>query len=138
MVRRKDKYQGESIKEISSRAVARARQTKCLHPHELLRYWANGVAIAGVSPDAEMQVQCAIAAAPYFAPKLQAIESKTETTVRAVIAASPVSVSDWVERYSLPSPAIEVPPLSHAVTEPDNIVSVEVEEAELITETDTL
>lgn len=134
MVKRKDKYKPETIREVSKRAIQRARQTNCLSPHELLRYWANGIAIAGVTPDAEMQVQCAIASAPYYAPKMQSIESKTETTVRAVIAATPLSSIDWVNRYaptveSLPSQTLEVPPLPTVST--NNIVSTE-DDAEII------
>jgi hypothetical protein len=117
MVRRKDKYPEEvSTREISKRAIQRARATKCLHPHELLKYWANGISIAGVSPDQDMQVQCAIAAAPYYASKLQSMEVKSETSIRAVISASPMTISDWSKQYlgeALPSAplALDAPPV---------------------------
>jgi hypothetical protein len=128
MVRRKDKYPEEvNAREISKRAIQRARQTKCLNPHELLKYWANGISIAGVSPDEDMQVQCAIAAAPYFASKLQSMEVKSETSIRAVISASPMTISDWSRQYlgeALPSVplAIEAPPIPAQVCT-DNIVT---------------
>lgn len=128
MVRRRDKYPEEvSAREISKRAIARARQTKCLNPHELLKYWANGISIAGVSPDEDMQVQCAIAAAPYFASKLQSMEVKNETSIRAVISASPMSISDWSKQYlgeSLPTAplALDTPPIQ-IETSTNNIVS---------------
>ena len=128
MVRRKEKYPEEvSTREISKRAIARARQTKCLNPHELLKYWANGIAIAGVSPDQDMQVQCAIAAAPYYASKLQSMEVKSETSIRAVISASPMSISDWSKQYlgeALPavSLALDTPPIQVEATT-NNIVT---------------
>lgn len=128
MVRRKEKYPEEvSTREISKRAIARARATKCLNPHELLKYWANGISIAGVSPDQEMQVQCAIAAAPYYASKLQSMEVKSETSIRAVISASPMSISEWSKQYlgeALPTAplAIDAPPIQ-VETSTNNIVS---------------
>jgi hypothetical protein len=128
MVRRKEKYPEEvSTREISKRAIARARQTKCLNPHELLKYWANGIAIAGVSPDQDMQVQCAIAAAPYYASKLQSMEVKSETSIRAVISASPMSISDWSKQYlgeALPAVplALDTPPIQVEATT-NNIVT---------------
>jgi hypothetical protein len=129
MVRRKDKYPEEvNAREISKRAIQRARQTKCLNPHELLKYWANGISIAGVSPNEDMQVQCAIAAAPYYASKLQSMEVKSETSIRAVISASPMSISDWSKQYlgeALPSAplAIDAPPIQLETTT-NNIVSL--------------
>lgn len=126
MVKRKDKYKPESIRKISQRAINRARQTECVSPHELLRYWANGIEIAGVLPDPDMQVQCAIACAPYYASKLQAIEVKQETTIRSVISASPVTVAEWASRYAIDKaealPSLPVPP-SMAAIATDNIVS---------------
>ena len=118
MVKRTDKYKPESVREISKRAVQRARQTTCLQPHELLRLWANGVAIAGVTPTPEMQVSAAIAAAPYYASKLQAIEVKSETTIRSVISASPVTVAEWASRYGIDSgEALPTLPAPHTETE---------------------
>ncbi len=128
MVRRRDKYPVEtSTREISKRAIQRARATKCLNPHELLKYWANGISIAGVSPNEDMQVQCAIAAAPYYASKLQSMEVKSETSIRAVISASPMSISDWSKQYlgeALPAVplAIDAPPIQVEAST-NNIVS---------------
>ena len=128
MVRRKEKYPEEvSTREISKRAIQRARATKCLNPHELLKYWANGISIAGVSPDQDMQVQCAIAAAPYYASKLQSMEVKSETSIRAVISASPMTISDWSRQYlgeALPSVplALDAPPIE-VEAHTNNIVS---------------
>ena len=126
MVKRSDKYKPESVREISKRAVQRARQVTCLQPHELLRLWANGVSIAGVTPTPEMQVSAAIAAAPYYASKLQAIEVKQETTIRSVISASPVTVAEWVSRYGIDKgedlPSLPAPPCESG-THTDNTVS---------------
>lgn len=133
MVKRHEKYKPESIREISKRAVQRARQTSCLHPHELLKLWANGVAIAGVTPTPEMQVSAAIAAAPYFASKLQAIEVKQETTIRSVISASPITVGEWASRYSIDKveamPSLPAPPCE-SVSAIDHIVSPALDESE--------
>lgn len=132
MVKRTDKYKAESVREISKRAVQRARQTTCLQPHELLRLWANGVAIAGVSPTPEMQVSAAIAAAPYYASKLQAIEVKNETTIRSVISASPITVADWAARYSIDKGEAvpTLPPPSESVSATYNIVSPALDESD--------
>lgn len=133
VVRRNEKYKPESVREISKRAVQRARQTTCLHPHELLKYWANGVAIAGVTPTPEMQVSAAIAAAPYFASKLQAIEVKSETTIRSVISASPMTVGEWAARYSIEKaealPSLPAPPCD-SVVGTDHIVYPALAESE--------
>jgi hypothetical protein len=74
-----------------------------------------------------MQVQCAIAAAPYYASKLQSMEVKSETSIRAVISASPMTISDWSRQYlgeALPSAplALDAPPVQVEAST-NNIVS---------------
>lgn len=91
-----------SAKAISKRAVDRARKTICLHPHELLRYWANGVSIGGLTPDPDQQLAAAIASAPYYAPKLANLEVRQETHVKAVISAAPMSKEAWLSKYVTP------------------------------------
>ena len=93
-----------SAKAISKRAVDRARKTICLHPHELLRYWANGVSIGGLTPDPDQQLAAAIASAPYYAPKLANLEVRQETHVKAVISAAPMSKEAWLSKYVAPPP----------------------------------
>ena len=91
---------------ISKRAIERARRTECISPAELLRYWANGVAIAGVTPTAEMQLAAAIAGAPYYTAKLASLEVKSESTVRAVISAAPMTKEAWLSKYVTPPPSL--------------------------------
>ena len=91
-----------SAKAISKRAIDRARKTVCLHPHELLRYWANGVSIGGLTPDPDQQLAAAIASAPYYAPKLANLEVRQETHVKAVISAAPMSKEAWLSKYVSP------------------------------------
>jgi len=93
------KYDGSHVKAISKRAIDRARATQCLKPHELLYYWANGVFIGGLQPDADQQIAAAIAAAPYYAPKLANIELKAEHHVKAVIGAVPLTAGEWAAKY---------------------------------------
>jgi hypothetical protein len=93
------KYDGSHVKAISKRAIDRARATQCLKPHELLYYWANGVFIGGLQPDPDQQIAAAIAAAPYYAPKLANIELKAEHHVKAVIGAVPLTAGEWAAKY---------------------------------------
>ena len=93
------KYEARDAREISKRAVERARATKCLKPHELLYYWANGVFIGGLQPDPDQQIAAAIAAAPYYAPKLANIELKAEHHIKAVIGAVPLTAGEWAAKY---------------------------------------
>jgi hypothetical protein len=93
------KYDGSHVKAISKRAIERARATMCLKPHELLYYWANGVFIGGLQPDPDQQIAAAIAAAPYYAPKLANIELKAEHHVKAVIGAVPLTAEQWASKY---------------------------------------
>lgn len=68
-------------------------------PHELLWIWANGVECAGLKPTPEQQIYSAVAAAPYYAPKLANVEVKTDSTVRAVISAAPLTANQWASKY---------------------------------------
>lgn len=95
-----------SARAISKRAIERARKTLCLHPHELLKYWANGVSIGGLTPDPDQQLAAAIASAPYYAPKLANLEVRQETHVKAVISAAPMSKEAWLSKYVTPPPAL--------------------------------
>jgi hypothetical protein len=120
------KYEARDAREISKRAVERARATKCLKPHELLYYWANGVFIGGLQPDPDQQIAAAIAAAPYYAPKLANIELKAEHHVKAVIGAVPLTAEQWASKY-LPGQS------THLLPQNNNTGSLAIEDKSAIT-----
>jgi hypothetical protein len=93
------RWRGTLAKKISKAAMKRIRNTVVFQPHELLRYWANGIEVAGFKPDPDQQIAAAIAAAPYYQPKLANVEIKSETHIKAVIAAQPLSVDQWAAKY---------------------------------------
>jgi hypothetical protein len=93
------RWRGTLAKKISKAAMKRIRNTVVFQPHELLRYWANGIEVAGFKPDADQQIAAAIAAAPYYQPKLANVEVRAEHHVKAVIAAQPLSVDQWAAKY---------------------------------------
>jgi hypothetical protein len=93
------RWRGTLAKKVSQAAMKRIRNTVVFQPHELLRFWANGIEVAGFKPDADQQIAAAIAAAPYYQPKLANVEIKSETHIKAVIAAQPLSVDQWAAKY---------------------------------------
>lgn len=83
----------------SREAIARARSTGEL-PHEFLLRVSRGEEIDGVSPSFDARMGAAIAAAPYFAPKLAQVEQRIEqTTVTTVIGSDPPTEAEWLEQY---------------------------------------
>lgn len=51
-------------------------------------------------PTFEERLDAAKAAAPYFAPKLAAIEQKVEVEIESVISAEPLTIEEWDARYA--------------------------------------
>ena len=47
------------------------------------------------------RIDCAKAAAPYFAPRLSSIEAKVEAEVQATISSQPLTVEQWEEKYGI-------------------------------------
>jgi len=87
------------IQGLSKYAIEQARRTDKLLPHELLLCWANGIEIAGLKPDPAQQLYAAVAAAPYYQPKLANIEVKQDVRVKAVISAAPMTQHQWAQKY---------------------------------------
>jgi len=95
---------GDATKPEQITALSRAtiRQLAAMHkllPHELLLYWANGITVAGFTPNQSQQLAAAMAAAPYYAPKLANIEVKQDVRMRAVISAEPMDQATWENKY---------------------------------------
>ena len=106
----------ESPRALSELARERIRNTACLQPHELLYYWANGISVAGLTPDPAQQIYCAVAAANYYAPKLSNVEIKQDVRVKAVISAAPMNQQQWARKYLNQQPnTVSPPPLPDVV-----------------------
>lgn len=84
---------------LAKKAILAARSTHKLLPHELLLLWANGIEIAGLKPTEAQQLYAAVAAAPYYAPRLANVEVKQDVRVRAVISAQPMTQDQWARKY---------------------------------------
>ena len=61
------------VSKVNRLAIEEAHRTGLL-PHEFLLKISRGGRIDGVKPDMAMRIGCAKAAAPYYAPKLSAVE----------------------------------------------------------------
>lgn len=96
---KKDPSQPLKIKGFSEQQIRKAKAQKLLLPHELLLLWANGVEFGGLEPTEAQQIYAAVAAAPYYAPKLANVSVKQDVRVRAVISAQPMSQEQWEEKY---------------------------------------
>ena len=99
------------IQGLSKYAIEQARRTDKLLPHELLLCWANGIEIAGLRPDPAQQLYAAVAAAPYYQPKLANIEVKQDVRVKAVISAAPMTQQQWASKYLNQQSNSVTPPL---------------------------
>lgn len=84
---------------LSKKIIKEARAKGKILPHELLLYWANGVEIGGFRPTPSQQIYAAVAAAPYYAPKLANVEVKKDVRIRAVISAQPMTQNEWAAKY---------------------------------------
>ena len=96
---KKDPSQPLKIKGFSEQQIKKAKAQKLLLPHELLLLWANGIEFGGLEPTEAQQIYAAVAAAPYYAPKLANVAVKQDVRVRAVISAQPMSQEQWEEKY---------------------------------------
>ena len=96
---KKDPSQPLKIKGFSEQQIRKAKAQKLLLPHELLLLWANGIEFGGLEPTEAQQIYAAVAAAPYYAPKLANVAVKQDVRVRAVISAQPMSQEQWEEKY---------------------------------------
>jgi hypothetical protein len=95
-------------KGLAKKAILAARSSHKLLPHELLLLWANGIEIAGVKPTPAQQLYSAVAAAPFYAPKLANVEVKQDVRLRAVISAQPMTQDQWARKYLNTQENIEV------------------------------
>ena len=108
-------HQLHRIQGLSKYAIDQARRTDKLLPHELLLCWANGIEIAGLRPDPAQQLYAAVAAAPYYQPKLANIEVKQDVRVKAVISAAPMTQHQWASKYLNQQSNTVSPPLPNVV-----------------------
>jgi len=95
----KNKSEPLKLKGFSEEQIRRAKAEKLLLPHELLLLWANGVTFGGLSPTESQQIYAAVAAAPYYAPKLANVQVKQDVRVKAVISAQPMTQRQWEAKY---------------------------------------
>ena len=87
-----------AIGKMSAMAVLQAKATGEL-PHEFLLRIVRGRPIDGQVPTLEQRMSAAIAAAPYFSPKLAAIEQRVHSSIRAVVSNRPMTTEEFAARY---------------------------------------
>jgi len=68
-------------------------------PHQFLLRVARGEEIDGYTFTPKERVYAAIAAAPYFAPRLASVEQKVEAQVHHTISAEPLTPDQWDQTY---------------------------------------
>ena len=95
-----------AVAKMTASAVAHAKSTGEL-PHEFLLRVVRGETIDEQIPSLEQRIAAAVSVAPYFAPKLAAIEQRIESSVRAVVSTKPMTAEEWmlkfgIERINLP------------------------------------
>lgn len=137
----------DRIQGLSKYAIEQARRTDKLLPHELLLCWANGIEIAGLRPDPAQQIYAAVAAAPYYQPKLANVEIKQDVRVKAVISAAPMTQHQWASKYLnqqstpvTPAPLPDVvPTVAYEVTPTDSsLVTQNINSGEVTNDQSTL
>jgi hypothetical protein len=89
-----------AVSKLTATAVARAKSTGEL-PHEFLLRIVRGEMIDGQLPSLEQRIAAAVSVAPYFAPKLAAIEQRIETGIVAVVSNKPLSTEEFMVRYGI-------------------------------------
>ncbi|MFN4894565.1 MAG: hypothetical protein ACK5HO_02170 [Pseudomonadota bacterium] len=89
-----------AVAKLTASAVARAKLTGEL-PHEFLLRVVRGESIDDQVPTLEQRIAAAVSVAPYFAPKLAAIEQRVETNVRAVVSSKPLSKEEFIKQYCI-------------------------------------
>lgn len=116
-----------AIKGLSRKAIERAKLTHKLLPHELLLLWANGIEVGNLKPTEAQQLYAAVAAAPYYAPRLANVEVKQDVRVRAVISAQPMTQDQWARKYLNTQENVEVEAPKQIVSDivPENYFSKE-------------
>ena len=114
-----------AIKGLSRKAIERAKLTHKLLPHELLLLWANGIEVGNLKPTEAQQLYAAVAAAPYYAPRLANVEVKQDVRVRAVISAQPMTQDQWARKYlnTQENVAVESPKQIVSDIVPENYIS---------------
>lgn len=90
-----------AVNRFSAKAVEVAQKTGEL-PHEFLLRVMRGEVIDGHSPTFDERMAAAQAAAPYYAPKLAAVEQRGGTSIMSVISAVPMTKEQWVAKYVTP------------------------------------
>lgn len=88
------------VNRISADAIEKAKATGEL-PHEFLLRISRGGDVDGTIPDFDQRTAAAIAAAPYFAPKLASVEQKHSGEIKNILSSEPLSPDDWDRKYSL-------------------------------------
>lgn len=87
-----------AVGRISAEAISKAKITGEL-PHEFLLRVSQSDTVDGHDISLEQRVYAAIAAAPYFAPRLAAIEQRVENTIVSIISSKPLTEIEWEQAY---------------------------------------
>lgn len=86
-------------------ALVEAAQATGELPHQFLLRVMRGESLKSgkqtVIPSLEQRITAAIAAAPYFAPRLATVEAKTEITHNFVIGSDPLPDKEFREKYGV-------------------------------------
>jgi hypothetical protein len=98
-----------AVAKLTASAVARAKATGEL-PHEFLLRIVRGETIDDQIPSLEQRISAAVSVAPYFAPKLAAIEQRIETGIVAVVSNKPLSKEEFMARYGISEAKVSPPP----------------------------
>ena len=89
-----------AVAKMSAAAVAQAKATGEL-PHEFLLRVVRGESIGDQAPTLEQRIAAAVSVAPYFAPKLAAIEQRVETNFRAVVSSKALTKEEFMRQYGI-------------------------------------
>jgi hypothetical protein len=89
-----------AVAKLTATAVARAKSTGEL-PHEFLLRIVRGESIDDRVPTLEQRIAAAVSVAPYFAPRLAAVEQTVESNVRAVVSSKPMTTEEWMKKYGV-------------------------------------
>jgi hypothetical protein len=89
-----------AVSKLSATAVAHAKATGEL-PHEFLLRVVRGECIDDQYPTLGQRIAAAVSAAPYFAPKLAAIEQRVETNIRTIVSSKPMTTEEWMKKYEI-------------------------------------
>ena len=98
-----------AVAKMSAAAIAQAKSTGEL-PHEFLLRVVRGECIDDLVPTLEQRISAAVSAAPYFAPKLTAIEQRVENHVKTVISSEPLTTEQWMAKYGVGRAALPAIP----------------------------